>query len=130
MVDGDHSQAELGRLEPGVLVDAAVLDLDHERVPASQVVAGEPSTGVIELGHVGDLAVGVWEMTPGAMSDIEADEVFVVIAGRARVDFEAETGEGSGLTPIDLAPGSVVRLTAGMRTVWTVEETLRKVWIA
>ena len=27
-------------------------------------------------------------------------------------------------------PGSVVQLTAGMQTVWTVHETLRKVYVA
>jgi uncharacterized cupin superfamily protein len=31
---------------------------------------------------------------------------------------------------MDLAPGSVARLTAGERTVWTVTETIRKVYIA
>jgi uncharacterized cupin superfamily protein len=31
---------------------------------------------------------------------------------------------------VELAPGSVVRLTAGMRTTWTVRETLRKIYVA
>ena len=34
------------------------------------------------------------------------------------------------LPSVDLRPGSVVRLEAGMRTVWTVRETLRKVYVA
>ncbi|EWT00899.1 cupin [Intrasporangium oryzae NRRL B-24470] len=117
-------------LGPGDLVDAASLVLRHERVPGEQVVAGEPSTGLVELGRVGELAVGVWEMTPGAMSDTEADEVFVVITGHGRIDFVETPGEGSGHAPIDLATGAVVRLTAGMRTVWTVEKTVRKIWVA
>jgi uncharacterized cupin superfamily protein len=29
-----------------------------------------------------------------------------------------------------LAPGSVVRLEAGMKTIWTVRETLRKVYVS
>jgi uncharacterized cupin superfamily protein len=33
-------------------------------------------------------------------------------------------------SPIILAPGSVVRLTAGMRTIWTVRQTLRKVYVS
>jgi uncharacterized cupin superfamily protein len=30
---------------------------------------------------------------------------------------------------IELAPGAIVRLDAGMQTVWTVHETLRKLFI-
>ena len=67
----------------------------------------------------------MWEHTPGASTDVEADEVFVVLAGSATVAFE-----DPALQSIELRPGSVVRLTAGMRTVWTVRETLRKVYFA
>ena len=59
------------------------------------------------------------------MRDVEADEVFVVLAGDATVEFE-----DPALPPIELRPGSIVRLDEGMRTVWTVRETLRKVYIA
>jgi len=31
---------------------------------------------------------------------------------------------------VRLVPGSVVTLTAGTRTVWSVTQTLRKVWMA
>ena len=62
-------------------------------------------------------------MAPGTDTDVEADELFVVIAGRAVVDF-TETGRR-----LELAPGDVVRLSAGDRTVWTVSETLRKVYL-
>lgn len=34
------------------------------------------------------------------------------------------------LPSIEVRAGSVVRLTEGMRTLWTVHETLRKVYIA
>ena len=44
-------------------------------------------------------------MTPGAMRDVEADEVFVVLAGAATVEFE-----DPALAAIELRPGSVVRL--------------------
>ena len=113
--------APLAGLEPGTATDAATLALPHEPVPAEQVVAGAPSTGYVELTD----AIGVWAMSPGTMRDVEADEVFVVLAGSATVSFEHPA-----LPSISLAPGSVVRLTAGMRTVWTVHETLRKVYLA
>jgi uncharacterized cupin superfamily protein len=104
-----------------MITDAAGLALVHEPVDASQVVAGSPTTAVHEL----DETTGVWEMTPGAMSDIEVDEVFVVLSGEATVDFV-----DPHLASIELRAGSVGRLTAGMRTVWTVRETLRKVYVA
>ena len=47
----------------------------------------------------------------------------MVIAGRATVAF------ADGRPSITLAPGSVVRLDAGAETVWTVTETLRKVYV-
>jgi uncharacterized cupin superfamily protein len=105
----------------GAVTDAAALVLAHEPVSADQVVAGSPTTGIHEI----DESTGVWEMTPGAMSDVEVDELFVVLAGEATVGFI-----DPALPSIELRPGSVVRLEAGMRTVWTVRETLRKVYIA
>jgi uncharacterized cupin superfamily protein len=48
-----------------------------------------------------------------------------VLAGSATVSFVEPD-----LPPVELAPGSVVRLTAGMRTTWIVRETLRKVYVA
>jgi uncharacterized cupin superfamily protein len=121
----------LARLVAGAVTDAAALPLEHEPVPADQVVAGAPTTGYAALdepgtgegGGAGEL--GVWEMTPGAMRDTEVAEVFLVIAGRATVEFVDPS-----LPAIDLRPGSIVRLDAGMQTVWTVTETLRKLFIA
>ncbi|QNE37454.1 cupin domain-containing protein [Leifsonia shinshuensis] len=83
----------------------------------------DPLTALAELGTFAGLEIGVWEMAPGAATDVEADEVFVVIAGRARVDFP-DTGRR-----LELGVGDVVRLTAGDRTVWTVTDTLRKVYL-
>jgi uncharacterized cupin superfamily protein len=114
----------------GVVVDAAALDLVVEPVPADQALDGTPATGVAALAAVRDVEVGVWEMGVGSMRDTEVDEVFVVLAGRATVEFEHVPGRPEGLPAVELAPGSFVRLSAGMRTVWTVRETLRKVWIA
>lgn len=78
--------------------------------------------GLVELADLGGAGIGLWEMAPGEDRDTEADEVFVVLAGAGTVAFE----DGSVLT---LAPGVVVRLHAGDRTVWTVTETLRKLYV-
>ena len=109
------------RIPAGAVTDAASLALEHEPVAAEQVVAGSPATGRHEL----DDNSGGGEMGPGAMSDVEVDEVFVVLSGDATVEFVDPQ-----LPSIELHRGSVVRLEAGMRTVWTVRETLRKVYVA
>jgi len=77
------------------------------------------------LGHWRDLEVGVWECEPGVFEDTEADEIFVVLAGAAAVEFVEPA-----LPAIEIGPGDVVRLEEGMRTVWTVSETLRKVYLS
>jgi uncharacterized cupin superfamily protein len=72
---------------------------------------------------VGGTEVGVWELTPGTVTDVEADEVFVVLSGHGILTFE----DGSSL---GLRAGTVVRLVAGDRTRWEITETLRKVYLA
>jgi len=121
MIDGTDET----RMPAGTLLAAASVALEHVPVESDQVVAGAPTTGHLVIDEEPGRTVGVWEMTPGAMRDVEADEVFVVLAGAATVEFEHPT-----LAPIVLAPGSLVRLEAGMRTVWTVRQTLRKVYVA
>ncbi|HET6671812.1 MAG TPA: cupin domain-containing protein [Agromyces sp.] len=116
--------SDVPRLHPGVITDAASATLEHVPVEPDQVVAGAPTTGYLELDDDGTRSVGVWEMSVGAMRDVEVDEVFVVLAGAATVEFEHPVAD-----PIILAPGSVVRLTAGMRTIWTVRQTLRKIYV-
>lgn len=120
-------------LEPATAVAALALRLEHQPVPPQQIVDGAPTTASAALGEIGDLEVGVWEMSVGAMSDLETDEVFVVIAGRATVRFDRDQIHREVLPEeavLHLAPGSVARLAAGQKTVWTVTETLRKIYIA
>jgi uncharacterized cupin superfamily protein len=106
------------------VTEASTIPLDYEQVPPDQVVAGSPRTGTAELHDFDGHSVGVWELSVGAMSDVEVDEVFVVLFGAATVEFVDE-----GRT-VALGAGSVGRLTAGQNTVWTVTETLRKVYFA
>lgn len=112
-------------LAAGSAVDVNSLPLDHEPLPAAEVLAGAPTAAVRELATLGGTEIGVWEMTPGTATDTEADEVFVVLSGRATIAFAS-----SGLPDLEVGPGSVVRLAEGMRTTWTVTETLRKIYVA
>lgn len=110
-------------MKPNTAVHAAAHFLEHEPVPPEQHPQGHPRTGSATLGRFGGLEVGVWEMTPGTLRDVESDEVFVVLAGAATVEFD------DGTPALTLAPGDVARLADGTRTVWTVTETLRKVYL-
>ncbi|MFT2817231.1 cupin domain-containing protein [Leifsonia sp. A12D58] len=110
-------------LDSSTLTTASALALEYTAVPDDQRAAGQPTTGYATLGEFNGSEIGVWEMTPGAMTDVEADEVFIVLSGAASVDF---TGTTESIT---LAPGDVGRLRAGQQTLWTVTETLRKVYV-
>lgn len=110
-------------MEPNTSVLAASLALDHGPVPAEQSVRGEPTTAAATVGEFGGLEFGVWEMTPGVMTDVEAEEVFVVLSGSATIEFADDT------PTLRVGTGDVVRLAAGAETVWTVAETLRKVYL-
>lgn len=111
------------RLDPGILIEAATMPLEHEPLPSEQVVAGSPTTGMAVLDDSDGVEIGVWEMTAGTATDTEIDEVFIVLTGRATVT-------GIAANPVELAPGAVVRLAAGMQSTWIVHETLRKVYVA
>jgi len=114
--------------EPGALVQAATMRLDHEPVPAEQCAAGQPTTAAVALGEHAGLELGVWEMTVGAMTDVEADEIFIVLSGAATVEIAPFDGAPARtLTP---GPGDVVQLREGMKTLWTVSETFRKIYLA
>jgi len=117
-------------MRAGAVVHAADVSLDHAPVSPEQTLKGAPTVGFLALaetggGGAGGVEIGVWECTPGMSTDTEVDEVFLVLSGRARIDFVAPE-----LPSIALRAGDVVRLEAGMKTVWTVTETLRKVYVA
>jgi uncharacterized protein len=97
--------------------------LEPDELDPTSVLAGDPATASKELWSSQDGTVqhGIWEITPGTVTDVEADELFVVLSGSATIAFE----DGPVL---EVGPGDVCRLRAGQRTVWTVHETLRKVY--
>lgn len=104
------------------VVDGAALPLAHQPVPADQVVSGAPTTGHAVVASGSPVEVGVWEHTTGTSTDVEAAEVFVVLAGRATVEVE-------GGPVLELRAGSIGVLAAGARTTWIVHEPLRKVYV-
>lgn len=102
--------------------DAATTALRFTDLPADKCSDGPLATGVEMLAATELLEVGVWEHPVGRSTDIETDEVFVVISGSGRVLVE-DGGE------MVLHPGVVGVLAAGTRTTWEIDEPLRKVWV-
>ena len=97
-------------------------DLEADDLDPAQVVAGDPQVRVLPLHDSDALAVGIWQHSTGVSTDVEADEVFIVLSGRATV----EVVDGPTL---EIGPGDVGLLPAGARTTWTVHEALRKVYV-
>ncbi|MFC7588922.1 cupin domain-containing protein [Nonomuraea antimicrobica] len=91
--------------------------LTPDALAPEQIVAGDPATSSLELGG----GRGIWEITPGVVTDVESDEIFVVLSGRATIAVD-------GGTTIEVGPGDVCLLAEGARTTWIVHETLRKVY--
>lgn len=118
----------VARLEVGEVLDAASLFLPHAAVAPEQDRTGGTTTATVPFDGVDGLDAGVWEMSAGTMTDVEADELFVVLAGRATVEILPAHGFAAAVA--ELRPGSVMRLAAGMHTVWTVTEPLRKVYVS
>ena len=95
--------------------------IEHSPISSEQVVTGRPTTGIVEIEASG-LDIGLWEHSVGVSSDVEVDEIFVILSGSAEIDFK----DGPSLT---VGPGDVVQLQAGDQTTWNVKEPLRKFWV-
>jgi uncharacterized cupin superfamily protein len=101
--------------------------LDVPLVPGeldpSQVLAGAPAVTEAVLTETPDGRVvrGLWRITEGTVTDVEQDELFIVLEGRATIEVE-------GGPTLDVGPGDVCVLESGAHTTWTVHEALRKVF--
>jgi uncharacterized cupin superfamily protein len=104
------------------VIHAARLALDWAPVDPAQSVSGDPRAGSAQVASVPGIEVGVWSHTPGVSTDTEADEVFVVLSGSARITFADDT-------VLDVGPGDIGVLPRGAQTTWTIHEELRKVYV-
>jgi uncharacterized cupin superfamily protein len=112
--------------ETSLFFEAASATIVTEPVPVEQVISGQPETGSVELGVWSGKEVGVWEMTPGVMSDVEADEVCIILSGMGTV----QRTIGAGTIHQELKPGVVLELRQGEETIWSVSESVRKVYLS
>ncbi|MFE5139560.1 cupin domain-containing protein [Streptomyces fagopyri] len=114
---------ENSRATPSFAVHIPDAELETEPLDPDQIVSGTPVvTGkVLWESADGKQLRGIWQITPGVVTDTEANELFVVVSGRATIEIE-----GGGL--IEVGPGDAAVLREGDRTTWTVHETLRKAY--
>ena len=108
---------------PPFALIAADVELEPGKLDPAQVLDGDPTVRLRALWTSADgrQEAGVWEITPGVVTDVEADEVFIVVSGEATVELD-------GGAPLELRPGVVGTFPAGARTTWRVRRTLRKVY--
>lgn len=105
--------------EPAVAaLNAADAQLEPDPLDPGQVIAGDPQTSAAVIATSSGGETGVWRCTPGTFRDVEAEETFVVLEGRATIEWDG----GS----IEVGAGDVCALAGGTETVWTVHETLLK----
>jgi uncharacterized cupin superfamily protein len=105
------------------VADVPDSELEAEDLDPEQIVSGTPVvTGkVLWEAEDGSQIRGIWQITPGVVTDTEANELFVVVSGRATIEVE-------GGATLEVGPGSACVLREGDRTTWTVHETLRKAY--
>ena len=104
-------------------VRAADVELEPEELDPAQIVDGTPETSgaVLWESTDGRILRGVWRCTSGTVTDVEQDELFVVLEGRATITVE-------GGPTVEVAPGSVCVLERGAHTTWVVHEPLLKAY--
>ena len=118
----DEQQEPAARDDAGAMTAwrAAEVPLPVEPVPGA---THDQTAGSTDLGAFGDGTFGVWAITEGVSTDVEVDEVAVVLEGRGTVE-DLDTG-----ATVEVAAGTVLRLAAGTRTRWTVVEPIRKAYV-
>ena len=102
--------------------DAPAVDVTLKPLPADKCPDGSVMTGSSVLARTDAYEVGVWVHEAGRSTDVETDEVFVVLSGSGRVILD----DGRVL---ELRPGVVGVLASGTATTWEIDEALRKVWV-
>ena len=104
-----------------VKVDQVVLNQDSVDPPKSTIAEGSPEifSAILNTSADGKIIRGVWKCTVGVVTDIEENEMFTIIEGRATVTIE----DGPVL---ELSPGTVGFFEKGARTTWRIHENLLK----
>ena len=113
-------------MTPIVVIEPDTVELTESKLDPATIISGSPRTFEGEIATAplpggAALATGVWRCSTGTVTDVEADETFVVLSGRATIEHAGESHE--------VGPGDVCVLPAGAETTWTIHEDLTKVFV-
>ena len=97
-------------------------DLDESALDPAKIVSGNPQVLHKGIYDGDDVTIGIWQHGVGVSTDVEADEIFIVLSGRATIEIE------DGPT-LEVGPGDIGTYPPGSRATWTVHEPLRKVYV-
>lgn len=104
-----------------LMVRVADAELTPEAPEPGRVLAGNPATSSAALPGDDRVVRGIWEIAPGTAVQVAPAGMFVVLSGRATIAVD-------GGPTFDIGPGDACIWDGGERTIWTVHETLRKVY--
>ena len=102
-------------------VSVASVSLTKDDLDPSKILNGNPEvfSAVMSTSYNGHVVRGIWKCTEGTVTDVEQDETFTILEGRATVLIE-------GGPTLELRPGVMGELKKGDKTTWIVHETLLK----
>jgi len=111
----------------GKAAKLAVADtsLKPDHIDAKDIISGNPRAGdlVFSISTDSRETRGVWSCTRGSFRwTFDTDETAVILEGRATVRMEDGTS-------LDLKPGDLAIFPRGQKSVWTIEQDLRKVYV-
>ena len=95
--------------------------LSQDTLDESKIVQGSPEiySTVLSSSYNGNIIRGVWKCTVGTVTDVEEDEMFTVIEGRATVHVE-------GGRTLELSSGCMGEFKKGDKTTWIIHEDILK----
>jgi uncharacterized protein len=99
--------------------DAATLELETKERPESDA---EVASYKVYTNETGDQYHGVWQAAPGTHTNLPGQETVYILQGKATVT-------GTSGDSIDVAAGDIVVIDAGEVATWTIQETIRKVFV-
>jgi uncharacterized protein len=106
-------------------VRVADAKLSRDVIDAKDIISGSPQAGDLVFSTSADSreTSGIWSCTPGSFHwTFDTDETSVILQGRVTVQME------DGVT-LHLGPGDLAFFPNGQKSIWKVEENLRKVYV-
>jgi uncharacterized cupin superfamily protein len=117
--------AQVGSSARAAKLTVADASLKPDRIDPKDIISGSPGAGDLVFSTSADSREtrGVWSCTRGSFHwTFDTDETTIVLEGRVSVRME----DG---TTLDLKSGDLAFFPRGQKSVWTIEEDLRKAYV-